>query len=212
MQMAAGAGQVGIELRHEGGGHAMPESDLLHGSLEQRCFIGSGERFIHSDSGLVNSRAGFGVKSLDRHAKGSELIEQLQRQLMVLRSAQHAVAKRAGTERRQAAVVLFTHALRRFAKAEKFEFSGKIRFILTCLFDDALQDLARRDSGDVNEIEQEKRRAGLPRDCAKCLEIDARRGIRIAGVPAGHFRIVIQDVADVPAEDDIAKRGLRFCH
>src|SRR5260370_34870200 len=120
-----------------------------------------GERCGNCNGGLIISRAGFGVKSLDRHAKGSELIEQLQRQLMVLRSAQHAVAKRAGTERRQAAVVLFTHALRRFAKAEKFEFSGKIRFILTCLFDYALQDLARRDSGDIKESGRETGRTGL---------------------------------------------------
>ena len=48
MQMAAGAGQVGVELRHECGGHAMPKSDLLHGGLKQRGFVGGGERFINT--------------------------------------------------------------------------------------------------------------------------------------------------------------------
>ena len=29
-------------------------------------------------------------------------------------------------------------------------------------------------------------------------------------MPAGHFGVVIEDVADVPAEDDVAEPGTRF--
>ena len=34
--------------------------------------------------------------------------------------------------------------------------------------------------------------------------------VGIAGVPAGHLRVVVKDVADVPAEDDVAEAEAAF--
>ena len=47
--------------------------------------------------------------------------------------------------------------------------------------------------------------SGLPGDGAQRREVDHRVGVGVAGVPAGDLRVVVEDVGDVPAEDDVAE-------
>ncbi len=60
------------------------------------------------------------------------------------------------------------------------------------------------------EIQQEKRRARLPRNQAKGIERDAAIRVRIARVPARELDVVVKHVADVPAEDHVAKAQSRL--
>src|SRR5678815_537208 len=56
----------------------------------------------------------------------------------------------------------------------------------------------------VAEVGEERGRAGLPGDGAERAGVD--HGVRVgkAGVPPGDAGVVVEDVADVPAEDHVA--------
>ena len=47
--------------------------------------------------------------------------------------------------------------------------------------------------------------SGSHGDDAEGVGVDARARIGVAGVPAGDLGVVVEDVADVPAEDDVAE-------
>jgi hypothetical protein len=45
---------------------------------------------------------------------------------------------------------------------------------------------------------------------AECLQVYACYGVRISGVPAGIFDVVVEGVPDIPAEHHVAEAGARF--
>ena len=62
----------------------------------------------------------------------------------------------------------------------------------------------------LDEVHEERRGVGLRGDDAKGVEVDQRVSVRVAGVPSGDLRVVVEDVADVPAEDDVAEAEARL--
>src|SRR5688500_3461271 len=57
----------------------------------------------------------------------------------------------------------------------------------------------------VHEIDEERRRVRLPWRKAQRRPVDGGVRIGIARVPASDLRVIVEDVADIPAENDIAE-------
>ena len=101
-----------------------------------------------------------------------------------------------GRERRQIREIFLAQGLGGLAEHEELVLGGKIGDVphLVGAPQHALEHLAGRDlqwiRRDVHEVQQEKRRAWLPRDRAESLQIDAGGGVRIAGVPTRVLHIV----------------------
>ena len=62
------------------------------------------------------------------------------------------------------------------------------------------------------KIDQERGRVGLPRDDAEGVDVDLGVRVGVTRVPAGDPGVVVEDVADVPAEDDVAEAEARLEH
>ena len=208
--MAALPGVLHRPLRHERGHQlALLEEDFGEG-LEQVGAVRCSKRICHRQRAFPHTGAGLAMQRLQRTVERVRVVHQAGEQIGFGRCAQHRVAEVAGCQRLQIPIAFRAYAVRRFVEHEELVLEPELDLHAARrrLCEDAAQSRARTQrmiaAVGRDELAEEKRRAGVGHPSQRVGdELEMR--IRIAGVPAGVTRVVVQLVRDVPSENTIAE-------
>ena len=124
------------------------------------------------------------------------------------RASQYRVAKGTGRHGLQLPVALVANRLRRFVENEEFEFRGRADGVprLRGPFQHTPQHPSRTDRFRApRKLAQKKHGFRLEWNVALSRRKNPHRGIRIGGMPAGKFRVVVELIVRIPAQNHIAK-------
>ena len=123
-------------------------------------------------------------------------------------ASQYRVAKGTGRHGLQLPVALIANRLRRFVENEELEFRGGADGVsrLRGPLQHTPQHPSRTDRFRAPcKLAQKKHGFRLERNVALSRWKDPHRRIRIGGMPAGKFRVVVQLIVRIPAQNHIAK-------
>ena len=88
VNMAAAAWQLLVGLGHKAGHDAKARGNFFATGLEQNGAVGLLQCFTETNGDFINAGAGFGVQTLNRHAKGQHLVHDGGKEIAVLVHAQ----------------------------------------------------------------------------------------------------------------------------
>src|SRR5580658_6982757 len=195
-------------LRHERRHQAVALRQNFGECLEERRAVGRFEGIAIRERSFENSGPGLGVQSLDRKSHGLSKIEKIVVQVRMHGASQYRVAKGTGRHGLQLPVALVANRLRRFVKNEKFEFRGGADGVPRLR--GALQHTPQHPSWThrfraARKLAEKKQGFRLEWDVALSRGKNPHRGIRIGGMPAGKFRVVVELIVRIPAQNHVAK-------
>ena len=161
---------------------------------------------------LVDAGPGLGVQALDRHAEGQHLVHEGVEELAVLVHAQQRIAEHARRERLRPHAFLGRPALRRFAEVEPLELHAghHLEAELLGALQHALQASGAGTPGTgvpsaLTNSPRKKSHVAVPGHVACGVQVQPRQRVGKAVLPAGDLRVVVGDVAAVPAEHHVAE-------
>src|SRR6266404_652324 len=127
VDMAALAWIVVRPFGHERGHQAAALGEHLQEGLEKGGAVGRFQRLVIIECRLHHAGARLGMKALDRHAHGLAGLENLVIEIGPDRTAQHGITEESWRDRRQIAITLFAHALRRLVEDKELALEGRAR-------------------------------------------------------------------------------------
>ena len=184
---------------------------MLQRGLEECGLVGRRQHVVVAERRFPYPGARLGVEPLDVDVVGLAGVENIIRQHLVLACAQPRVAEHARAQRVEATEIFFVKRLRGLLKDPEFKLGGELRHEagVARSLDHLLEEVARACRVGLAvlgvEVDEKVRRVRSVRENAKGRRVDSSQGVRIARFPSGDRCVVVELVAHVPSEDDVAE-------